>query len=176
VASPEELIAALRRFGLEDDRLDSLVARSIGAPPVEFKAMDHITEAGELTPSQLADRLALTSGAVTALLDRLERLGWVKREPHPSDRRSVVVRRATPAESAAMQIYGPVAERIARVAAKMTSAEREAAIRFLEEAAVAAREQADELKERRSAATGSPGSDPAPTASPGRDSPPTPAA
>jgi DNA-binding MarR family transcriptional regulator len=149
VASPDELIAALRRFGLEDDRLDSLVARRLGAPPVEFKAMDHITEAGALTPSQLADRLALSSGAVTALLDRLERLGWVKREPHPSDRRSVMVRRATHLGSAAMHIYGPVAERLARVAAEMTPAEREAAIRFLEGAAAAAREQADELKERR---------------------------
>jgi DNA-binding MarR family transcriptional regulator len=149
VASPDELIAALRRFGLENDRLDSLVARRLRAPPVEFKAMDHITEAGALTPSQLADRLALTSGAVTALLDRLERLGWVKREPHPSDRRSVMVRRATPVGSAAMAIYGPVAERLARVAATMTPGERQAAVRFLEGAAAAAREQADELKKRR---------------------------
>jgi DNA-binding MarR family transcriptional regulator len=146
VASPDELIAALRRFGLEDDRLDSLAARRVGAPSVEFRAMDHITEAGELTPSQLADRLALTSGAVTALLDRLERLGWVKREPHPTDRRSVVIRKATPSENPAMQIYGPVAERLARVAADLTPEEREAVIRFLEEAAAAARAQADTLK------------------------------
>jgi DNA-binding MarR family transcriptional regulator len=147
VASPRELLDALRRFGLEDDRLDSMVARRIGAPPVEFKAMDHITEAGELTPSELADRLALSSGAVTALLDRLERLGWVKREPHPNDRRSIVVRQATPSDSAAMQMYGPVAERLARIAAKMTPSERDAAIRFLEGAAAAAREHADELKQ-----------------------------
>ena len=75
MASPTEVLTALRRFGLENDRLDAMVARRLGAPPAEFKAMDHLQEAGELTPGQLADRLALSSGAVTALIDRLERLG-----------------------------------------------------------------------------------------------------
>src|SRR5215213_8872482 len=106
VATPSELLRALRRFGLENDRLDAAVARRIGAPPVEFKAMDHLHDAGELTPGQLADRLGLTSGAVTALVDRLERLGWARREPHPTDRRSVVVRPAPPeAESEAVTTY-----------------------------------------------------------------------
>jgi len=68
--------------------------------------MDHLHEAGELTPGQLAERLCLTSGAVTALLDRLERLGWAKREPHPHDRRSVIVRRVRSDEnSEAVGIY-----------------------------------------------------------------------
>lgn len=43
--------------------------------------MDHLHHAKALTPGELADRLALTSGAVTALVDRLERLGWARREP-----------------------------------------------------------------------------------------------
>jgi DNA-binding MarR family transcriptional regulator len=147
VASPAELLTALRRFGLEDDRLDAVAARRIGAPPVEFKAMDHLHEAGELTPGQLADRLALTTGAVTALIDRLERLGWVRREPHPSDRRSIVIRKATPPSSAALQLYRPVATRIRRAAERLSADERAAAVRFLEDAAAAAREHADRLKE-----------------------------
>jgi DNA-binding MarR family transcriptional regulator len=146
VATPAELLKALRRFGLEDDRFDAMVARRVGAPPVEFKAMDHIIESDGLTPSQLADRLALTSGAVTALVDRLERLGWVVRERHPSDRRSVVVRRTDLPKSEAEDAYGPFAARLARAAARLSAAERDAAVRFLEEAAGAAREQADRLK------------------------------
>jgi DNA-binding MarR family transcriptional regulator len=171
VTSPDDLLTALRRFGLEDDRFDAMVARRVGAPSAEFRAMDHIQESGGLTPGQLADRLALTSGAVTALIDRLERLGWVTREPHPDDRRSVIVRKATGPESDAMQAYASLAARLARVAAKLTPAERDAAVRFLEEAARDAREEADRLR-----ATGSRGSGRAPTASPGRGSPPTPAA
>jgi DNA-binding MarR family transcriptional regulator len=147
MASAHELMTALRRFGLEDDRLDAIVSRRMGAPPVEFRVMDHLTEAGELTPSQLADRLAMTSGAVTAVIDRLERLGWVTRAPNPRDRRSVVIRKAAPPSG---ELYDPVAARLQRVAEKLSPEEREVAIRFLEEAAAAAREHADRLDERRS--------------------------
>jgi DNA-binding MarR family transcriptional regulator len=146
MASPAELLTALRRFGLENDRLDAMVARRLGAPPVEFKAMDHLQEAGELTPGQLADRLALSSGAVTALVDRLERLGWVERSAHPSDRRSVIVSKAGESNSEALKLYRPFARAISEAAGRMSAAERDAAVRFLEEAAAVARHKADELK------------------------------
>ena len=100
--------------------------------------------------------------------DRLERLGWVAREPHPSDRRSIVIR-PLPPKSEAEQIYALFASALERAAAKLTAAERDAAVRFLEDAAIAARGQADRLRAR-------PGSGRAPTGSPAPGSPPTPAA
>ncbi|MBA2631165.1 MAG: MarR family transcriptional regulator [Thermoleophilaceae bacterium] len=150
-----------------------MVARRLGAPPVEFKAMDHLQEAGQLTPGQLADRLALSSGAVTALIDRLERLGWAERGPHPRDRRSLIVRKAAGADTEAMKLYGPLARGLSAAAGQMSPAERDAASRFLEEAAAVARSKADELKESPRAQRGS---GPAPTERPGPGSPPTPAA
>ena len=110
--------------------------------------MDHLHAAGELTPGQLADRLALTSGAVTAVIDRLERLGWVKREPHPTDRRSIIVRRASKT-SEAEAIYATLQRRMVAAANGLSAAERQAAVRFLEEAAEVARAKADELKQAR---------------------------
>jgi DNA-binding MarR family transcriptional regulator len=47
------------------------------------------------TPSQLQKRTCLSSGAMTSLLDRLEQQGYVQRQAHPSDRRSVLVRYQT---------------------------------------------------------------------------------
>jgi DNA-binding MarR family transcriptional regulator len=169
-ASAIELLQRLRAFGLANDRLDATVARRLGASPVEFKAMDHLHAAGELTPGQIGERLSLSSGAVTALLDRLERLGWVERAPHPTDRRSVIVRRKL-VESEAPRIYAEFADEIARAARRLTPAEREACARFLDEAAAAAWRMTDELR-----ATGSTGSGRAPTGSPAPGSPPTPAA
>jgi DNA-binding MarR family transcriptional regulator len=166
VATPADLLHALRRFGLEDDRFDAVVARRFGAAPAEFKAMDHIMASGGLTPGQLGDRLALSSGAVTALVDRLERLGWVKRVPHPTDRRSIIVSRASAKVTAGERIYAGFAKALAAAAEDLTPEERAACVRFLEAAADIARDRATELR----------GSGPAPTASPGRDSPPTPAA
>ena len=153
MATSTELLAALRRFGLEDDRFDAIVARRFDTAPAEFKAMDHILATGGLTPGQLGDRLALTSGAVTALVDRLERLGWVKRVPHPTDRRSVIVSKASAKLSAGEQIYGRFAKALAQAADELTPSERAACVRFLQAAAEIAAEQARELR----------GSDPAPT-------------
>lgn len=144
MATASELLAALRRFGLEDGRLDARMARQIGAPPAEFRAMDHLHHAKALTPGELADRLALTSGAVTALVDRLEHLGWVRREPHPTDRRSIVVR-AAHSDSTAEQLYAPFVQALAGAARKLSPEERAAAVRFLDEAAAIATEQANRL-------------------------------
>jgi DNA-binding MarR family transcriptional regulator len=146
MATQAELLTALRRFGLENDRLDAMVARRLGTPPVEFKAMDHLHEAGGLTPGQLADRLALSSGAVTALVDRLERLGWVERTAHPSDRRSVIVSKVAGPDSEVMKLYRPFARAVSAAAGRMSAAERDATVRFLEEAAAVARHRADALK------------------------------
>ena len=44
-----------------------------------------------MSPSELGDRLIVTRSTVTGVLDSLERRGLVRRSPHPTDRRSVVV-------------------------------------------------------------------------------------
>jgi DNA-binding MarR family transcriptional regulator len=151
--SANELLRQLRAFGLANDRLDAAVARALGAGQVEFKAMDHLHAEGELTPGQLGDRLSLTSGAVTALIDRLERLGWAERAPHPTDRRSVVVRRKL-ADAGAPKIYAELMRDVARAARRLTPAEREAFARFLGEAAAAAARLTDEVRARGSTGSG----------------------
>ncbi len=62
----------------------------------EVSALDHLHSATSLTPSELGRLVGLTSGSVTALLDRLERDGLIVREANPEDKRSSLVR-ATPA-------------------------------------------------------------------------------
>ncbi len=46
----------------------------------------------ELTPTELAKHRMMTSGGMTAALDRLERKGWLARVPNPTDRRGSLVR------------------------------------------------------------------------------------
>ncbi len=163
---PVDLLTALQRFGLENDRFDLAVARAHGMSLAEIRAVDHIQAEGELTPGELGDRLSLTSGAITALVDRLERAGWVTRAPHPSDRRSVVVRLTDHAEKLGAEIYLPYLRRLERAAAGVPRAHRESVVSFLRAAGEQAAEQAREWR----------GSGPAPTGSPGPGSPPTPGA
>jgi DNA-binding MarR family transcriptional regulator len=64
----------------------------------ELRALTRLNAAGSLSPKQLAVALDLTTGTVTALLDRLERAGLVVRSAHPRDRRMLQIA-LTPAGS-----------------------------------------------------------------------------
>src|ERR671914_1950291 len=65
------------------------MARRTGLGLSEMAALEHLRHShGGLTPTELGRRLSLSSGAITALVDRLERTGHVERRPKPPDRRS----------------------------------------------------------------------------------------
>lgn len=81
----------LHRFGLERDRLRTALCQQAGIAESELDALEHLEADGPLTQRELGDRLLLSSGGVTVLVDRLERSGWVTRVPHPSDRRAVLL-------------------------------------------------------------------------------------
>jgi DNA-binding MarR family transcriptional regulator len=139
MASPRQLRAALHGFGLERGRLTTAIAQSAGVPANDLAALEHLELAGPLSPTDLAKRLLLTPGSVTALLDRLERAGWVRRRPHATSRRSIVVELSPAARSAAaaagLEDYDAAVERAAR---RLTPSEREAAARFLAAVSAAA--------------------------------------
>jgi DNA-binding MarR family transcriptional regulator len=69
----------------------SMVASSLGIGVSDLRALMFISSAPDATPKQVGAYLELTSGAVTNLLDRMTEAGLVHREPHPNDRRSVVL-------------------------------------------------------------------------------------
>ena len=89
--TPANLRAGFHRFGLERDRLRAALSEAARIPQNDLDALEHLEADGPLTQRELGQRLALTSGGVTVLIDRLERRGWVKRMPHPSDRRAVLL-------------------------------------------------------------------------------------
>ena len=75
----DRLAPVFARFGLQSGEFDVLATlRRSGAPYA-------------LTPTELYEATMVTSGAMTARLDRLEKAGLTQRAPHPSDRRGVVV-------------------------------------------------------------------------------------
>src|SRR5262245_12079367 len=88
---PKQIAVALHRFGLQRDRLRTALAQATGLVPADLDALEHLEADGPLTQRELGERLLLTSGAVTVLVDRLERAGLVERRPHPGDRRAVLV-------------------------------------------------------------------------------------
>jgi DNA-binding MarR family transcriptional regulator len=86
----------------------------MGLSGADHKALGILRREGPLSPTRLAERTGLTPGAVTGLIDRLERAGLAHRERHAVDRRRLVIA-ATPAASPA------VAAALARLGAAMSA-------------------------------------------------------
>lgn len=73
-------------------RYQIAIAHQLGMPLTDVHAVGALLELGSTGARQLADLMGMTTGAVTRLVDRLERGGFVRREPDPADRRRVVLR------------------------------------------------------------------------------------
>lgn len=82
----------------------------LGINATDLKCLELAAGESSVTPSRLADLAGLTSGAVTGVLDRLERAGIASREADPDDRRRVVVRVAADRLRQISELYSPVVE------------------------------------------------------------------
>ncbi|MEM9002701.1 MAG: MarR family transcriptional regulator [Cyanobacteria bacterium P01_F01_bin.86] len=79
-----------RRIHAAIDAIDYAIAERLGVHRNDLRALN-LLEEGPLSPRIIADRVGLTSGSVTALIDRLEKAGFVERRPSKTDRRSIEV-------------------------------------------------------------------------------------
>jgi DNA-binding MarR family transcriptional regulator len=86
-----QLTLAGRRLSTATILFHQAVADRLGLNVTDHKCVDLLLLNGPLTAGELASLTALTTGAITAALDRLERAGFVKREDDPKDRRRVIV-------------------------------------------------------------------------------------
>jgi DNA-binding MarR family transcriptional regulator len=95
-ATRAELLAAagreLPQFVSAAALFQLAVADQLGLGANDLHCLNLVGSGIATTPTQLAARLGMTTGAVTKLLDRLERERLVRREPDPTDRRRLVVR------------------------------------------------------------------------------------
>lgn len=121
---PEPLLIAVRRLGSALDRFDETVARSLGVTRSDLRAM-HLMEQGPVTAGEIAAGLELTTGSVTALINRLVDAGLVTRATHPTDRRVVLVELRPDTWQRLAEVYGPAGQRITAHAATMSTAERD---------------------------------------------------
>jgi len=87
----DELTNQTIRFIRSVDSVRHRLAMLDQLGPTEVRAVGRIGEAGQATPKMLATNLEMTTGAVTAILDRLESAGLLRRLPNPADRRSTLV-------------------------------------------------------------------------------------
>jgi DNA-binding MarR family transcriptional regulator len=78
-----------RAYQTSNDNFDQAIADRLGMNRTDMRCIDLIDQAGGMTAGELARAAGLTTGAVTAVVDRLERAGMARRVADPSDRRRV---------------------------------------------------------------------------------------
>ena len=87
----DRYIPLIREFATRDQLLHDAVARRLGLHPTDEKVL-RLLGADAMTAGDLVHYTGLTGAAVTALVDRLEKLGYVTRERDSADRRKVTIR------------------------------------------------------------------------------------
>src|ERR671910_3483424 len=88
----ENLSDLVRQHSSAVLRHAAATAKRMGLEASELAALEHLQAAGSMTQKRLGERLSISPGAVTAMIDRLELRGYVERIPNPKDRRSALVR------------------------------------------------------------------------------------
>jgi DNA-binding MarR family transcriptional regulator len=128
----EGLITAFRAGGNQDSAFESLAADRLGVNRTDLHCLNAIENGAGLTAGELAAEVGLTSGAVTGVIDRLERAGFARRVPDPADRRRVKVEVTPEFYARAERIWGPLAaEWEASLASNFTAAELARITEFL---------------------------------------------
>lgn len=92
------------------DAFDEAAAVRLGVNRTDLRCIEILSRGEPATPGRLGTALGLTSGSVTAMLDRLERLGHVTRARDGLDRRKVLVHITPETLRRVGGLYGPLAE------------------------------------------------------------------
>src|SRR6185436_12149845 len=128
----QELIARYRSAANRDVAFDKLAATRLGVSVTDLHCLNIVESRHGVTAGELAVESGLTTGAVTAVIDRLERVGFARRVRDERDRRKVKVEVTDAFYARAGEIWGPVAaEWQAAMADRFSTAELRTIVAFL---------------------------------------------
>ncbi len=128
-----ELINEVRMSQAATDRFDQAVADALGIHRTDMRCLDFLERNGGATAGQLADATGLTTGAITTVIDRLERAGLARRMPDASDRRRVLVEPTPEALARASGYYAEHIKQSERLYRRYTEEEMQLLLSFVRE-------------------------------------------
>jgi DNA-binding MarR family transcriptional regulator len=105
-----QLLDEVRGGQRATDMVDDAACRLMGINRTDGRCLDILEQRGRISAGELAHETRLTSGAITAVIDRLERAGYARRVADPADRRRVLVEPTRKALETAQELMGPLGE------------------------------------------------------------------
>jgi DNA-binding MarR family transcriptional regulator len=134
----DDLVRLLREHAVEAERLVQAFADSHHMHPTDLNALLAVMQADRagmpLTPGRLGQQLDLSSGATTAVIDRMERAGHVRRIRDERDRRRVTLHYGDAASAVGSAYFGPLGSRMDKLLSGYSADELNVIRRFIVDA------------------------------------------
>lgn len=104
-----ELSNAVRRDAYATAAVNEAAHRVLGINATDGRCLDILAQHGSISAGELAREARLTTGGLTAVIDRLEHAGYARRTADPHDRRRVLVEITDRARELSWELFGPLA-------------------------------------------------------------------
>ncbi|MBO0883056.1 MAG: MarR family transcriptional regulator, partial [Mycobacterium sp.] len=127
-------------------QLNGLIAERMGVVMSDFHCLHVLNRGGPTTAAALAQRVGLTPGSLSRMIDRLEAAGLVKRDPDPHDRRKTLIEPTADGLARISDYYAGLNAHTREVLADFTDDQLDSVLRFVETAHTATQDEIDHLR------------------------------
>jgi DNA-binding MarR family transcriptional regulator len=131
VTKIDELIREMCLMSSYDALLRQAVAERVGMHATDIETMGLLNTLGPMTAGELSERTGLTSGSTTRLIDRLERVGFVRRRSDENDRRCVIIEPVQVNLEELGALFQPMADGMAALMSSFSDSDLEVIIEFV---------------------------------------------
>ncbi|XVQ06630.1 MarR family winged helix-turn-helix transcriptional regulator [Spirillospora sp. CA-255316] len=145
-AATDRIIDAMPDWVTAAVQLNGLIADHMGVVPSDFACLHALNRGGPATAAALADRVGLTPGSLSRMIDRLESAGLVQRRPDPHDRRKTLIEPTTEGLARINDYYAGLNVRTREVLADFTDDQLDSVLRFVQAAQAGTQDEVDRLR------------------------------
>ncbi|MFJ4210064.1 MarR family winged helix-turn-helix transcriptional regulator [Paenarthrobacter sp. NPDC089675] len=135
------VLNALRDYRVSEQAMRKRTRSSMLMGEKDLLALRYLFEAEAdgrvMKPKDLGDRLGITSASMTTLIDRLVDSGHIRREPHPTDRRALILRPTPASDQEVRHTLGAMHRRMLDIAASLSAGEAQVVMGFLQQMSAA---------------------------------------
>ncbi|MCJ8014607.1 MarR family transcriptional regulator [Paenibacillus sp. KQZ6P-2] len=145
-STQQALLHELRQNSARAVMFHQLISEKLGLNATDHKCLDFLNHSGPVTAGQLAELTGLTTGAVTSVIDRLEKAGYVVRDKDPNDRRRVVVKPAPEGTTHISPMFQSVMQSTLKIFSQYNVQEMELILGFIRKCNEMTLEEMNKLK------------------------------
>jgi DNA-binding MarR family transcriptional regulator len=142
------VIHGAREYSIGTVLFHQAVGQLLGVNVTDMKCLDIMTLKGSASPSELAEHTGLSTGATTAMLDRLENAKLIERRPHPTDRRATLVVLSQEAMRKLPAVFESLAKAMETLVLGYSEKELEVLVDFFAKVDVLWKEEREKLQTR----------------------------